>query len=63
MRYSFHYYSAYLRACQGAAPFSSVAPTLTVIPHATEGVGEEERRALYPYGCAKLRMTKLPTVK
>ena len=33
------------------------------IPHATDGIGEEEVRALYPYGCAKLRMTELPMVK
>ncbi len=33
------------------------------IPEHTEGIGEAEEKELYPYGCAKLRMTELPFVK
>lgn len=30
------------------------------IPESREGIGEVEEVSLYPYGCAKLRMTELP---
>ena len=33
------------------------------IPESREGMGEAEEVELYPYGCAKLRMTELPFVK
>ena len=39
--------------------FSSVCAKT---PKSTEGMGETETVALYPYGCAKLRMTELPMV-
>ena len=32
------------------------------VPASTEPVGEPEEKLLYPYGCAKLRMTELPFV-
>lgn len=32
-------------------------------PESTEPFGEEETLKLYPYGCAKLRMTELPHIK
>lgn len=33
------------------------------VPRSTEPVGERETVSLYPYGCAKLRMTELPLVR
>lgn len=33
------------------------------IPESTKPVGQEEAVTLYPYGCAKLRMTEMPLVK
>lgn len=33
------------------------------VPTSREPMGEEEEVVLYPYGCAKLRMTELPMVK
>ncbi len=33
------------------------------LPESREPVGEEEDVTLYPYGCAKLRMTEMPRVK
>ena len=33
------------------------------VPESTYGKGEVTERELYPYGCAKLRMTELPFVK
>lgn len=35
----------------------------TKVPESTEPVSEEEEIALYPYGCAKLRMTEMPFIK
>jgi hypothetical protein len=32
------------------------------VPQSREPVSEEEEIALYPYGCAKLRMTELPKI-
>ena len=32
------------------------------VPQSTDPIGEEEIKELYPYGCAKLRMTELPMV-
>ena len=32
------------------------------LPRSTDPVGEEEEIYLYPYGCAKLRMTELPLI-
>lgn len=33
------------------------------MPNDTTPIGEEETIHLYPYGCAKLRMTELPVVE
>lgn len=33
------------------------------LPESREAVGDEEEMLLYPYGCAKLRMTELPLIK
>lgn len=33
------------------------------VPESTEPVSEEEEITLYPYGCAKLRMTEMPFIK
>ena len=33
------------------------------IPESTEPISEPEEILLYPYGCAKLRMTELPMLK
>ena len=32
------------------------------VPQSREPVSEEEEIALYPYGCAKVRMTELPKI-
>ena len=32
------------------------------IPQARKPIGEQEEIELYPYGCAKLRMTELPLI-
>ena len=39
--------------------YDSVAARL---PHSTEPVGAESEQELYPYGCAKLRLTELPLI-
>ncbi len=33
------------------------------IPESTEAVSDEEEMFLYPYGCAKLRMTEIPKIR
>ena len=33
------------------------------IPESTFPIGEIEEKTLYPYGCAKLRVTEIPFVK
>ena len=33
------------------------------IPQSRTAIGEEEEKELYPYGCAKLRMTEIPLVE
>ena len=33
------------------------------MPESVEPIGEEEEIELYPYGCAKLRMTEMPLIK
>ncbi|MBR6647211.1 MAG: hypothetical protein IKL09_06830, partial [Clostridia bacterium] len=33
------------------------------LPLSTEAISEKEEILLYPYGCAKLRMTELPIVE
>jgi len=32
------------------------------VPMSTQPIGDEEIKELYPYGCAKLRMTEMPMV-
>ena len=32
------------------------------VPQSTEPLGDEEEISLYPYGCAKLRMTEIPKI-
>ena len=33
------------------------------VPQSREGIGEVKEMYLYPYGCAKLRVTEIPFVK
>lgn len=35
----------------------------SITPNSTEPYGEEKEISLYPYGCAKLRMTEIPLLK
>ncbi len=44
--------------------FEPFYPTVCAkVPASREPLGEAEEKELYPYGCAKLRMTELPLVK
>ena len=44
--------------------YERMLPTVCArVPKSTESYGGQEIKELYPYGCAKLRMTEMPFVE